>query len=64
MLLVQLLIWCFDPILLQNIFQVTQNAAGAIVNKPKEMANKIISRFGSSDNLDSLKDADVNRDGK
>ena len=36
--------------------QATQNAAGAIVNKPKEMASKLISRFGSSDSLPGMKD--------
>lgn len=38
------------------IRQVTQTAAGAIVSKPKEMASKIKNKFGSADNISSLKD--------
>lgn len=39
-----------------NIKQATQNAAEALVSKPKDIAHRLKNRFGSSDNLENLKD--------
>jgi len=39
-----------------NIKQATQNAAEALVSKPKDIAHRLKTRFGSSDNLENLND--------
>ena len=36
--------------------QATQNAAEALVSKPKDIAHRLKTRFGSSDNLENLND--------
>nr|XP_018673400.1 transmembrane and coiled-coil domains protein 1-like isoform X1 [Ciona intestinalis] len=40
---------------LSGLQQATQNAAGAIASKPKDLASKLKNKFGSADNLSSLK---------
>uniref|UniRef100_H2YFK2 Uncharacterized protein n=1 Tax=Ciona savignyi TaxID=51511 RepID=H2YFK2_CIOSA len=40
---------------LSGLQQATQNAAGAIAFKPKDFASRLKSKFGSADNLSSLK---------
>ncbi|XP_078489345.1 transmembrane and coiled-coil domains protein 1-like isoform X2 [Ciona intestinalis] len=40
---------------LSGLQQATQNAAGAIASKPKDLASRLKNKFGSADNLSSLK---------
>ncbi|XP_011600899.1 transmembrane and coiled-coil domains protein 1 isoform X3 [Takifugu rubripes] len=42
---------------LSSFSQATHSAAGAVVSKPREIASLIRNRFGSADNLPSLKDS-------
>lgn len=42
---------------LSSFSQATHSAAGAVVSKPREIASLIRNRFGSADNIPSLKDS-------
>ncbi|XP_066527370.1 transmembrane and coiled-coil domains protein 1b isoform X2 [Hoplias malabaricus] len=42
---------------LSSISQATHSAAGAVVSKPREFASLIRNKFGSADNISSLKDS-------
>ncbi|XP_068609469.1 LOW QUALITY PROTEIN: transmembrane and coiled-coil domains protein 1 [Brachionichthys hirsutus] len=42
---------------LSSISQATHSAAGAVVSKPREIASLIRNKFGSADNIASLKDS-------
>ncbi|XP_013124725.1 transmembrane and coiled-coil domains protein 1b isoform X3 [Oreochromis niloticus] len=42
---------------LSSFSQATHSAAGAVVSKPKEIANIIRNKFGSADNIAALKDS-------
>lgn len=42
---------------LSSFSQATHSAAGAVVSKPREIASLIRNKFGSADNIASLKDS-------